>query len=60
MQSFRPKNMMFKLKKILYVDLTKKLVFIIMLSYVYGHVIQLSSLSKLQKLNTLFFVCDNF
>ena len=31
-----------------------------MSSYTYGHVIQSSSLSKLQKLNTLFFVCDNF
>ena len=50
---------MFKLKKKLCEDLIKNLVFIIMLSYMYGNVIQ-SSLSKLQKLNTLFFVCHNF
>ena len=54
----RPINM-FKLKKKLCEDLIKNLVFIIMLSYMYGNVIQ-SSLSKLQKLNTLFFVCHNF
>ena len=61
MQSFMPIKVMFKLKKkTLYVDLTKNLLFIMMSSYMYGHVIQSSSLSKLQKFNTLFFVCGNF